>query len=208
MGQSVWILACLPLLAAAQPPQSGALVRGVLLERDAPADSGEFSVRAAGSEVFRYRFDRKTYVESDAQTIDVARLKPGERVEVVSDKMPGAALRYALTIHVLPAPGPPRPLSAGRLRAYPSSADRPVQTGNLVFSGMVFRISGSRLVLHTRAKGDQTILLRQDTRYLDDGKIVDAAALKPNTLVFVRAGKTLFDEIEGYQVVWGRILQP
>jgi len=26
--------------------------------------------------------------------------------------------------------------------------------------------------------------------------------------VFVRAGRTLYNEIEAYQVIWGRILQP
>jgi hypothetical protein len=202
----LWLL--LPLIGASQTPPNPALVRGVVLECDSQGSAGELSVRAADNQVFRYQFDRKTYVERDDQLIDAARLRPGERVEVVSDQAPGFTLRYARTIHVIPAPPPPRPLTAGRLRAYPPRTEPAVATGNLTFSGVVFRVNGERVVLHTREAGDQSILLRQDTRYLANGEVVDAAALKPNMRVFVRAGKNLYDEVEAYQVIWGAILNP
>ena len=47
-----------------------------------------------------------------------------------------------------------------------------------------------------------------DTRYLEDGQVVDLAQLKPNMRVFVRAGKDLYNEVEAYQVIWGKILAP
>ena len=50
--------------------------------------------------------------------------------------------------------------------------------------------------------------LRQDTRYLRDGEVVDANDLQPNMRVFVRAGRTFYNELEAYQVIWGRILMP
>jgi hypothetical protein len=199
-------------LAAAQTPAptspSAALIRGVLLERDAQAAGGQFSVRTADNQVFRYQFDRKTYVERERDLIDVPRLKPGEKVEVVSDSVPGSALRYARTIHVLDDPPPPRPLTMGRYRAYRSSDDRNIPTGNLTYSGVVFRITADRLVLHTRAGGEQAIQLRKDTRYLQNGDIVDADKLALNTRVFIRAGKDLYDQVEAYQVIWGTILDP
>ena len=34
------------------------------------------------------------------------------------------------------------------------------------------------------------------------------ASLKPNMRVFVRAGKDLYDQVEAYQVIWGKILDP
>jgi hypothetical protein len=37
---------------------------------------------------------------------------------------------------------------------------------------------------------------------------VEAAELKPNMRVFVKAGRTLYNEIEAYQVIWGQILMP
>ena len=39
-------------------------------------------------------------------------------------------------------------------------------------------------------------------------RLVDAATLKPNMRVFVRAGKDLYDQVEAYQVIWGTILDP
>jgi len=200
-----------PILAAPQAPgtpSTGALVRGVLLERDAPAGSGEFSVRAADSQVFRYRFDPKTYVERDEAMIDVARLQPGERVEVVSDQAPGAALRYALTIHVLASTQAARSTFVRTQRASLTAAGDPLFAANLSFSGVVVRLSGGRMFLRTRDDAGQAILLRQDTRYVEDGKVVGAVELKPNMRVYVQAGKSLYDEIEAYEVVWGQILQP
>jgi hypothetical protein len=200
-------------LAFAQTPNapnaaSAALIRGVLLERDSQAASGQFSVRTTDNQVLRYQFDRKTYVEREHDLIDVPRLRPGEKVEVVSDAVTGSALRYARTIHVLDDAPPPRPLSQGRYRAYRSADDRNIPTGNLTFSGVVFRIGPDRLTLHTRTGGEQSIQLRKDTRYLQNGDIVDADKLAVNTRVFIRAGKDLYDQVEAYQVIWGTILDP
>jgi hypothetical protein len=53
-----------------------------------------------------------------------------------------------------------------------------------------------------------SVLLRKDTRYLADGQLVDAGSLQPNMRVFVQAGKDLYNDIEAYQVIWGKILSP
>jgi hypothetical protein len=195
------------LLAAQTPGASPPLLRGVLLERDAQADTGEFSVRAGDNHVFRYQFDRMTYVERDNQLIDVARLRPGEKVEVVSDTAPGSRLRYARTVHVVEDTPPPHPPVQARLRAARDLPEIGLPLANLTFSGVVCGIGADRLVLHTKA-GDQAILLRPDTRYLENGDLVEAATLKVNTRVFVRAAKDLYDQVVGYQVIWGQILDP
>ncbi|MBV9503541.1 MAG: hypothetical protein JO323_00900 [Acidobacteriia bacterium] len=199
------------LLAAGMPAQvrnASPLIRGVLVDRDAPNVTGQFSVRTADNQVFRYRFDPKTYVEREDRLIDVARLDPGEKVEVLSDEGPATALRYARTIHVmLPAP-PRRPLTMGRLRAYQNPIDHYAPLGNLSFSGVVSELRPGVLKLRTREGREQSILLRQDTRYLENGDTVDAGALQPTMRVFVRAGRNLFNEIEAYQIVWGEILAP
>ena len=202
------LLLIFPFALAAQLPPTAALIRGVLVERDAQAASGEFSVRADGNQVFRYQFDPKTYVERDHRISEIARLVPGDKVEVVSDEGPGSTLRYARTVHVIETPPPPRPLSQGRVRAYRTPAERFAPISTLSFAGVVSRLNSDRVVLHTRAGGDQTILLRQDTRYLQDGTMVEPADLKPNMRVFVRAGRNLYNEVEAYQVIWGTILIP
>src|SRR2546425_2503441 len=141
---SLRLLLLVPMIVAAQTPEAprpGALVRGVLLEHDTQTSAGQFSIRTADNLVLRYLFDRKTYVERENQMIDVLRLSPGEKVEVVSDAVAGLALRYARTIHVIQDAPPPRPLSAGRVRAYRPSEDRSVPTGNLTYSGVVFRLN-------------------------------------------------------------------
>jgi hypothetical protein len=205
--RALWVVLLGPLIAASETPAVPPVVRGVLLEYDRQTPSGEFSVRAADNQVFRFQFDRKTYVEREGQLIDIGRLAPGEKIEVVSDEMAGAPLRYARTVHVMIPVPPQRPAPPGRFRPSRGAAERPVRTGNLTFSGVVFQLNSERMVLHLRAGEDQSILLRKDTRYLEDGNIVDEASLKPNMRVFVRAGKDLYDQVEAYQVIWGSILE-
>lgn len=225
------LLALLPLAAAGQS-SAAVLSQGVLLERDAPALEGQFSIRAEDNQVYRYRFDTKTYVVADGRLTSVAVLTPGERVEVISDSVEGSVLRYARDIHVVAdAPPVPRARPVGTLGSYGlgsttlgssglGSASRSLSTfdplsryypsmpvGDLTFAGVVYRVTGEHVVLHTRL-GDQTILLRRDTRYIRDGEQVDSALLKPNMRVFVRGGKDLWDQVEAYQVFWGEILQP
>jgi hypothetical protein len=207
--RSIGIILFLPWIAAAQSqtPENAALVRGVLLECDV-RPAGEFSIRVADNRVLRYQFDRKTYVEREEHLIEPARLVAGEKVEVLSDTVAGYPLRYARTIHVLQPVPPPRPQTLGRYRAYDPKTEPAIRTGNITFSGVVFRLNSQRIVLHTRAAGDLSILLRKDTRYLADGQVVDADSLKPNMRVFVRAGKDLYNDVEAYQVIWGTILTP
>src|SRR6185437_4800022 len=90
----------------APQPSAKALVYGVLIERDAGAAGGQFAVRLPGNEVLRYRFDAKTYVVRNDALIDIPRLRPGEKVEVLSDAVPGSPLRYARDVHVMGATPP------------------------------------------------------------------------------------------------------
>lgn len=192
-------------LAAAQTRFASPLIRGVLIERETHATAGQFSVRAADDRIFHYRFDSKTYVERENRLIQVAQLDPGEKVEVLSDEGPASALRYARTIHVILPQPPARPLSQGRLRA---AADHYEPLATVSFAGVVSRLQADRLVLHTKEAGDQTIMLRQDTRFLENGEIVERSTLQPSMRVFVRGGRDLYGEVEAYQVIWGEILVP
>ena len=197
----------IPLAAQQQAPIG--LVRGTLLECGAKGASGELTVRTENNQVFRFAFDGQTYFERDQEHVPATRLEKGEWLEIVADKSPGSLVRYARTVHVIERPAPlhsARP--AARWRAYRGDLDPLFARGDMTFSGVVRRLNDDRLVLHTRADGDKTILLRQDTRYLSGGSQVDAAALQPNTRVFIRAGKNLDNHIEAYQVVWGEILEP
>jgi hypothetical protein len=85
--------------------------------------------------------------------------------------------------------------------------DRPLPYGSFSLTGLVFRMVSGAMSLHTRT-GDLNVILRPDTRYMEDGAIVEPSALKTNTHVFIQAGKTLYGEIAAYRVVWGGILKP
>ena len=184
--------------------QDSPVSRGVLVRRDSGVKSGEFSVRSSDSRVVRYHFDAQTYVERDNRAIDTGQLRPGDPVEVVSEAMPGASLRAARSIHVIP-PAPPRPhLTTLPVRAGAAA----IAKGNLTFSGLILRLTESRLLLHQRDGSDREILLRPDTRYADNGETVAAASLKPGMRIFVRGAKTEEGEVEAYQVVWGNMLAP
>ena len=207
MRAILWLVLPWMGIAQVQVPETAPLVSGVLLECDARA-AGELSIRAADNRVLRYRFDAKTYVELDDRLIDTSRLVAGEKIEVLSDLLAGNAVRYARTIHVIQPVAPPRPKTLGRVRAYDPKGEPAVRTGNMTYSGVVFRLNAERVILHTREAGDLSILLRADTRYLADGQVVNLDSLKPNMRVFVRAGKDLYNDVEAYQVIWGTILTP
>ena len=203
--QALWLI---PAALAAQQPQSATVAQGLLLEHDNEA-AGEFSLRAADNHVLRYRFDEKTLIDRDQLRSSMARLEPGDKVEVISDDGPASSLRYARTVHAQDVPRPQqRPVSQNRYRAYRPLEDPLLSNGTLTYAGVVFRLNRERMVLHTRDGGDQTILLRQDTRYLGNGEVAEPDELRTNMRVFVRAGHTLFNEVEAYQVVWGEILMP
>ena len=204
--RTIGILFALPLLMAAQTPDNSPILRGVVLECDQRA-IGELAIRAADNAVLRYQFDRKTYVERDERMIEAARLAVGEKVEIVSDRAPGFTLRYARTIHVIVSTPPVKALRTGLPRPYNPRNDT-VRSGSLTYSGVIYRVNAEKFVLHTRQAGDLSIRLRNDTRYLQDGQVVDLAQLKPNMRVFVRAGTDLYNEVEAYQVIWGSILAP
>jgi len=202
------LLLLLPVvLLSAQQRNASPLIRGVLIAREG-RPAGEFSVRAADNQVFQYHFDAKTYVERDDRLVDIPRLDIGEKIEVLSDEGPASAVRYARTVHVMvPAP-PNRPSSQGRYRADRTAVDHFAPISTLSFAGVVSRVGADWLLLHTREAGNQMILLRRDTRFLDNGEQVEPAALQTNMRVYIRGGRNLYDEVEAYQVIWGQILEP
>ncbi len=201
------VLLAIPLAAQQQAPVG--LVHGALLTCDIHQGSGEFSIRTADQQVYRFLFDRKTYFEREQEHVSAGRLEKGDWLEIVSDKWPGSAIRYARTVHVIERSAPVRTRNrvAGPYTD-PGAFDPLFPRGDLTFSGVVERLNSERLVLHTRSGDNQIILLRRDTRYLAGGSQVDAGALQVNTRVYIRAGKNLDDQIEAYQVVWGEILEP
>jgi hypothetical protein len=194
--------------ALAQSNASGPQVlRGTYLEGDAKAE-GELSVRDSDSEVFLYRFDRRTKVTRTGAVTTIELLRPGERVEISSDEIADSPIRYARAVTAVD----PLPPYHAPTRVHTSLLTPPplplFARADLTFSGVVKFLADGRMILRTRNSVEETILLRGDTRFLDDGDIVKQSDLKANMRVFVRAGKDLFGHTEAYQVMWGKFLQP
>lgn len=207
LAAALFTTACAASALASAPP---GIARGVLLECDAAQETGELSIRSASHEVYRFRFDGKTYFEREKERIAAVKLRPGDLVEVVSDVLPGSMLRYARTVHVLdnrPARRRP-PTSAARLLSWRRALDPLLLPGDLTFAGIVVRLGGGEIVLRTRRGGEQVILLREDTRFVGNGVEAAASDLVLNLRVFVRASRNFENDIEARQVVWGEILAP
>jgi hypothetical protein len=183
-----------------QTPRPPGLVKGVVTS----SGNAGFTVQTPSGDLYRYRTDSKTWMERERQRINAASLRPGEILEVVSDRDPDP-VRYARLVHVIqPVKPRPLPVSAGGLYRLNPATPNPTE----VFTGLVISRSSDRLVLRTRFDGDKTIFLQPDTQCLEGGDLVRSSALLPLTHVYVQAfrGKNL--ELVAEQVIWGAILEP
>jgi len=167
----------------------GSITRGILLARTATG-----VVEGCG-------YDALSILQLSRQRITVAKLEAGDPVEIITDHKPGSRDCYIRMLDVVP---PPRTSA----RVKPVAAARPtfdLPHGDRTISGVIIRRDARSVTLRTH-DGEQTLLLRKDTRYLRDGAQQDATAALVNTRVFVRAGPNLYGGIEAYQVMWGEIL--
>jgi hypothetical protein len=195
------LLVLLPLIVSSQ---DSPVVHGVLVRRDPGVRSGQLTLRTADDRVLRYRFDPQTYVERDSRTIEIAQLQAGEQLEVVSEAMPGTALRAARSIHVISAALPAHHLPTPPLRRVPVE----IAKDTVTISGLVRSVTAARLLLHTREGEDREIVLRPDTRYVDNGEVVAGTSLKSNMRVSVRGAQNEANHIEAIEVIWGSMLAP
>jgi hypothetical protein len=187
-----------PLCAPADMPKGlfhgrmvsweGSPTKGVLL-----ASNNAGAVQGCG-------YDALSILELSRQRVTVAKLEPGDPVEIITDHKPGSVDCYIRMLQVIP-PGPP----PSRVNAVPTRPAIQLPHGDRTVSGVIIRRDARTITLRTR-DGEQTLLLRKDTRYLGDGAQEDAAALVVNTRVFVRAGLNLYGGVEAYQVMWGEII--
>lgn len=204
-----WAGGWLALELVAQQAAPPNLVRGTLLEWEVAEASGELSLRVRDNHVYGFWFDARTGFEREGQPASAAQLKKGDVLEIQTEAGPASVRRYARTVRVL-AGSPPAAPPAYRpsYRPYRGLTEDLFPRGNLTLAGVVSELSEERLVLRTRADPAKRILLRSDTRYVEDGCLVARFALRVNTRIFVRAGENVDGEIEAYQVVWGQILKP
>jgi hypothetical protein len=202
MRLSGWIAmtaAFAPLCAAADMPKG--LFRGHMVSWEGSPVKGVLLARSTAGIVEGCGYDSLSFLELSRQRITVAKLEAGDPVEIITDHKPGSRDCYIRMLQVIPPAPPPS-------RAKPVATVRPafdLPHGDRTISGVIIRRDARSITLRTR-DGEETLLLRKDTRYLGDGAQQDASAALINTRVFVRAGPNLYGGIEAYQVMWGDIL--
>lgn len=193
------------LLGGQEQAPSG-IVRGVLESWEGSLAGGELRFRSAGGLLLVCAYNDKTYMERERLRIAVSSLKPGQSLEMVTDRAAGRCIARTLYV-VVERPGSSlSPDQRSRLRPLRPSWQSIVPRGDLTFSGIVLRIAPESLLLRTRSGGRKTILLRPDTGFVAGGCRVADTELDVNTQVFVRAGRNFEGQLEAYLVVWGEIL--
>ncbi len=207
--RSVTLLLFVGTALQAQVSAPIGILRGELLEWQGSAKEGELAIRTPESQVYSCHFDSFTYLERDNQRLGFGGVKTGDKVEVVADHKPGTTRCYVRTLRVMEnKPGVLNPGYRVNLRTYRPTTDLLFPRGNMTLSGVVLRLNPEMMVLRTWREGQKTILLRNDTRYMESGLLSEFSGLPVNTRVFVRCGKNLEDEVEAYQVIWGQITGP
>ena len=166
-------------------------------------EAGELVLALDSVAAYHCRFDGRTFFEREGRRIPIARLMPGDRLEVMSDRTTQNGHCFARRVKVVTGETM-ADLTRRSVRATEHFAPR----GNLAYAGVVIRLDAKNLVLRMRDRTEQTIRLRPDTRFVSGGAPEILGNLLINERVFVRAGLNLEDEVEAYQVVRGEILQP
>ena len=192
----------------AQENAPAGFLKGDFLSWTGTPRSGQFVFQSAGSRIYSCTYDNKTYIERDKRYITIASAEKGDSLEIVSDYRNDSTVCYARLVHVLD-PQRAQVVPGVRPRKAPN---RPFEVfgprGNMTLSGLVMGVGSNVLTLKSRRGEYQTIHLRADTRYSDEGQTAEAGNLRVNTLVFIRCSRNLENEVEAYHVVWGEILRP
>ncbi len=150
--------------------------------------------------------DGRTYMDRSRERLYLKDLKPGDFLELVTERQGISGTCFARMIHVAEA----ERRFAGRTRvgAVKRSTESFAPRGSLTITGMVKNLQDHTLEIRTRQEGIMKFRVRQDTTFVRDGVEVAAAEVDRTQPVFVRAGYDFNGELEVYQVAWGTIVQP
>lgn len=194
---------CLAVLGQVKPPLG--ILRAELLAWDGSWDDGVLRLRLDSGLNYECAFDGRSFFERDRIRISPGRLRPGDQLEVMSDRTTQSSKCFARRIKVILPNTAEEQFAWGSVtRATEHFAPR----GSLTYTGAVSETFDDRFVLRLRGGGRQTIRLRRDTRFFQNGSPASKEALAVNMQVHVRAGFNPDDEVEAYQVFSGEILQP
>jgi hypothetical protein len=162
-----------------------------------------FLLKTVTNKEFRCTYDQRTWFEQSRVRVDVNSFQPTDLVEIIADRrLIDGTPCYVRTVRLADL----APKESGRMRiTYRAVTESIVPRGEYQWSGIVSELTPEKLVLRTRTEGYKTILLRRDTRFLEDGVVSERARLQPNTRISIRAGKNVTGDVEVYQIIWGQV---
>lgn len=189
----------LPLLLAAEEVPVG-VVSGHISD----IQSTSFLLKTTANKEFRCSFDHRTWFEQSRVRVSVTAFQPTDLVEIVADRrLIDGSPCYVRTVRLADLA---TPKDNGRLRiTYRAVTENIIPRGEYQWAGTVSEITPEKLVLRTRAEGYKTLTIRTDTRFLEDGVVSALSRLQPNTLISIRAGRSITGETEVYQIIWGSV---
>jgi hypothetical protein len=200
----VIVLAGLP--ASGQDRGLAPLVRGVFEDWVGSSSHGTFRFLTGDKETYGCAFTSRTYFEREHRRTFITNIEKGQQLEVLSERIAEPPRCRALIVRVLTE----KALESPRYRQRPiySPTESFAPRGDLVFTGVVSRLTEKSFVLRLRDGSRHLIQLRADTRFAGSGTPGDRTLIPSNRPVQVRAGKTFENEVEAYSIVWGEMLQP
>lgn len=190
-----WLL---PLLLAAEEVPVG-IVSGYISD----IQSASFLLKTTTNKEFRCSFDQRTWFEQSRLRVSVSAFQPADLVELIADRrLIDGTPCYVRTVKLADLAAPKNTRLNIPYRAVTESI---IPRGEYQWAGTVSELTAEKLVLRTRADGYKTLVLRPDTRFLEDGAVSELARLQPNTLISIRAGRSITGETEVYQIIWGSV---
>jgi hypothetical protein len=189
------------MLAAAAEMPTG-YFRGPMVGWEGLITKGILSARSASGDVYTCGFDNKSYLEFEKRRVTMDKLLEGDPLEVLVYRKPGETECYVLSAKVVPPPKPVRPTK--RIDVTPAKPPRPglVRHGNVNVSGVVVQVGGNSLTIRTR-DGEETFLLRKDTRIFANGLRMEQSDIAVNQRLAVEAGRDFEGRLEAFQLTWG-----
>lgn len=192
------VLWLLPMLACAEDVPVG-VVSGYISDIQAAS----FLLKTVTQKEFRCTYDHRTWFEQSRVRVPVKSFQPTDLVEIIADRrLVDGKPCYARTVRLADL----NQKETGRMRiTYRPVTEFMFPRGEYQWAGTISGLTPEEMILRTRADGRKTLMLRRDTRYLEDGVVSEWARLKPNTRVSIRAGRNFEGVLEIYQIIWGSV---
>jgi hypothetical protein len=193
--RAIWLL---PMLLCADEVPVG-VVSGYISD----IQPASFLLKTIAKKEFRCTYDHRTWFEQSRLRVPVKSFQPTDLVEIVADRrLIDGTPCYVRTVRLADL----GKKDTGRMRiTYRAVTESIIPRGEYQWAGTVSELTPEKMILRTRVNGYKTIVLRRDTRYLEDGVMSEWERLRPNTRVSIRAGRNFEGVVEVYQIIWGAV---